>query len=293
MLKKAMIASIKEFHISIGSMSNCTVTLSKENATAGEVITVTVHASAGYGNAKVSVTGAQVTQMNDTTFTFVMPFSDVVVSATASVLEFAIYVNQSGTGTVSVKQTARYGETVSITVSPGGGFRLSSIWGDGASVSGSGNNYSFVMPANNVTIHVAFEDMRVVLTCGRVVGESGIPGYNHIDGTVGSLNRVPYWESRDKYLSQFFARWDWHTKFHLGSNINRTQECSFKTIYVNGQPFTLSGGGGTQRSYHNEGNNKLGLRDGMVITLIFDPPPYWIPVRKSSRYLPALERRAW
>lgn len=32
---------------------------------------------------------------------------------------------------------------------------------------------------------------------------------------------------------------------------------------------------------------------GKLIGIEFDPPPYRISVRKSSRYLPALERRAW
>lgn len=116
------------------------------------------------------------------------------------------------------------------------------------------------------------ENKDVVLTCGRVEGESGMPGYSNIYGTAGSINRIPYWETRDKWLSEFFARWDWETLINLGSGDN-TQECSFNTIYVNGQPFTLSGGGHTQRKYLNDGNNKLGLSDGKVITLTFNPPP--------------------
>lgn len=37
------------------------------------------------------------------------------------------------------------------------------------------------------------------------------------------------------------------------------------------------------------------LRDmlGQVVYVTFDPPPYRISLRKSSRYLPALKRRAW
>ena len=274
MLKKSLLCMSKEFKVSIGAQNSCSASVNKTHAMPGEIITVAVHAHTGHGNTTVSVSpSVHVNKVNESTFTFVMPYQDVVVNASASVLEFSITVNQSGGGTVSVKPMARFGETVQITVSPAGGHRLQSISMPGVHVSGSGNNYSFVMPANNVTLHVAFEDMRVILTCGRVVGESGLPGYvNHQGDHAGSLNRVPYWESRDKFLSQFFARWDWHTLIHLGAQQNDTLECSFKTIYVNGQPFTLSGGGNTSRVYLNDGNNNLGLHDGKVITLTFNPP---------------------
>lgn len=35
------------------------------------------------------------------------------------------------------------------------------------------------------------------------------------------------------------------------------------------------------------------VKVGQTVYLTFDPPPYRISLRKSSRYLPALERRAW
>ncbi len=274
MLNKALLMPPILFKISIGNQSHCSIKLSKNFAMSGELITVTVNPDIGYDNTIVGIsTNGTVTKVNNTTFTFIMPSENVIVSASSSLLSFRINVNKQGSGTVNVKSIANYGEIVTVSVIPSNGFRLTSISSNNVSLSGNENSRTFVMPANDVTLNVAFEDLRVVLTCGRVSGESGLPGYDVIDATTGSLNRVPYWETRDKCLTQFFARWDWHTLFNLGTNINSTLECSFKTIYVNGQPFTLGYNGTSQRKYYCDGNNKLGLKDGKVITLTFDPPP--------------------
>ena len=274
MLNKALLMPPILFKISIGNQSHCSIKLSKNFAMSGELITVTVNPDIGYDNTIVGIsTNGTVTKVNNTTFTFIMPNENVIVSASSSLLSFRINVNKQGSGTVNVKSIANYGEIVIISVIPSNGFRLTSISSNNVNLSGNGNSRTFVMPANDVTLNVAFEDLRVVLTCGRVSGESGLPGYDDIDETTGSLNRVPYWETRDKCLTQFFARWDWHTLFNLGTNINSTLECSFKTIYVNGQPFTLGYDGTSQRKYYCDGNNNLGLSDGKVITLTFDPPP--------------------
>lgn len=276
MLNKALLMPPILFKISIGNQSHCSIKLSKNFAMSGELITVTVNPDIGYDNTIVGIsTNDTVTKVNNTTFTFIMPSENVIVSASSSLLSFKINVNKQGSGTVNVKSIANYGEIVTVSVIPSNGFRLTSISSNNVNLSGNGNSRTFVMPANDVTLNVAFEDMRVILTCGRVLGESGLPGYaNHQGDHAGSLNRVPYWESRDKFLSQFFARWDWHTLIHLGAQQNDTLECSFKTIYVNGLPFTLGNlGSGTSTNYFNQGNNNLGLHDGKVITLTFDPPP--------------------
>lgn len=82
--KVLLLSSPKEFRISIGAQTYCTASVNKSSAMPGDLVTVTVHANTGYGNVTVAVSPSiEVTKVNETTFTFVMPFTDVVVSASA------------------------------------------------------------------------------------------------------------------------------------------------------------------------------------------------------------------
>ena len=157
MLHKALLSSPKEFRVSIGTQTYCTVSVNKSSAMPGDLVTVTVRSNTGYGNVKVAVSpSVEVSKVNETTFTFVMPFTDVAVSASASALDFRINVSKTGQGTVTVKSLAKYGETVTISASPGEDYVFGAISSNDVSLSGSGNSRSFVMPAKDVTISVAF-----------------------------------------------------------------------------------------------------------------------------------------
>ncbi|MBE6823711.1 MAG: hypothetical protein E7513_00005 [Ruminococcaceae bacterium] len=72
---------------------------------------------------------------------------------------YSITVNQTGgTGTVTLgKTSAKYGDTVTISVTPPAGYNIASITGATLSV-GECETYSgsFTMPANNVTINVTY-----------------------------------------------------------------------------------------------------------------------------------------
>lgn len=157
MLHKALLSSPKEFRVSIGTQNYCTASVNKSSVMPGDLVTVTVRANTGYGNTQVGVSpSVQVTKVNETTFTFVMPFTDVVVSASAGALDFRINVSKTGEGTVTVKGLAKYGETVTVSASPGEDYVFGAISSNDVSLSGSGNSRSFVMPAKDVTISVAF-----------------------------------------------------------------------------------------------------------------------------------------
>lgn len=84
MLHKALLFSLKEFRVSIGTQTHCTASVNKSSAMPGDLVTVTVRSNTGYSNVKVVVSpSVEVTKVNVTKFTFVMPFTDVVVSASA------------------------------------------------------------------------------------------------------------------------------------------------------------------------------------------------------------------
>lgn len=211
MLHKALLSSPKEFRVSIGTQTYCTVSVNKSSAMPGDIVTVTVRANAGYGNVKVGVSpSVEVAKVNETTFTFVMPVTDVVVSASASALDFRINVSKTGQGTVTVKSLAKYGEVVTVTASPSKGYELSSVTASGVTLSGSGNTRTFTMPAKDVTINVQFTEIYWI-TIGETIESSGSeryygwnngPSFRHI----GSINRVPYFNNnRNDYLNGVFA----------------------------------------------------------------------------------------
>ena len=55
MLHKALLASPKEFRISIGTQTYCAASVNKSRAMPGDLVTVTVRSNTGYGNVKVAV----------------------------------------------------------------------------------------------------------------------------------------------------------------------------------------------------------------------------------------------
>ena len=205
MLHKALLSSPKEFRISIGTQTYCTASVNKSSAMPGDLVTVTVRSNTGYGNVKVAVSpSVEVTKVNGATFTFVMPFTDVAVNASASALDFRINVSKTGQGTVTVKSLAKYGETVTVTISAGANYELGSISASGVTLSGSGNTRTFTMPAKDVTIAVTFVEVVYELTVGvyNYHGDAAFGYYTDPrNNTYGSMNKIPYWQKRSWYLS--------------------------------------------------------------------------------------------
>lgn len=208
MLHKALLSSPKEFRVSIGTQTYCTASVNKPSAMPGDIVTVTVRATTGYGNVKVGVSpSVEVAKVNETTFTFVMPVTDVVVSASASALDFRINVSKTGQGTVTVKSLAKYGETVTVTVAAGQDYEFGSISASGVTLSGSGNTRTFTMPAKDVTIAVAFVEVVYELTVGGYSRDDIYYGYGTTNnGTYGAMNKIPYWQKRSWYLTELCVR---------------------------------------------------------------------------------------
>ena len=190
MLNKALLMPPILFKISIGDQSHCSIKLSKNFAMSGELITVTVNPDIGYDNTIVGIsTNGTVTKVNNTTFTFIMPSENVIVSASSSLLSFRINVNKQGSGTVDVKSIANYGEIVTISFYPSEDYKFGSISISGVSLSGSGNSRTFVMPAHDITINVVFSELYPGFTpCILTVGRSSSgTGYGWRSGNYGSL----------------------------------------------------------------------------------------------------------
>ena len=166
------------------SVSNATVTAAVGGETAtyaaeGETVTLTVTPNTGYGYEPADITifdNMDTVSFNANTLSFVMPASPVSVELECSPIDYTITANSSGNGTMNQPQaTAQYDETVTVTVEwsatesvP----RFTATWNNGTgdieldvtenlnvdNVSGNGTGeYSFNMPAGNVTVNCVFE----------------------------------------------------------------------------------------------------------------------------------------
>ena len=124
------------------------------------------------------------------------------------------------------------------------------------------------------------EQRKVKLTIGVFTLPTGqVFGYNRANN-VGSLDALPWWSSEAEAMN-FLAYYHMFKKtgFKAPNGV---------TVFVEGYPQSIS-----SDSWLNGDPYSMNAEIGGIRYLTFDPPPYRISIRKSSRYLPALERRAW
>ena len=142
-----------------------TVTSDMDTATAGTTVTLTVTPADDYRFVALTVNdgAVEVTKVNDTTYTFVMPDEKVSVNATFEQIPHSVTVETSENGTVSTdKQTAVAGDTVTLTWTAEDGYTLDKI-----TVTDAENNEvtidqgvlacTFVMPSSDVTVTATFK----------------------------------------------------------------------------------------------------------------------------------------
>ena len=86
-----------------------------------------------------------------------IPTKDIALTATIdNVYDINTEVTPEDAGTISVKESAAEGETVSFTVTANEGYELASVSAGEVSLTEANGSYSFTMPAANVTITATF-----------------------------------------------------------------------------------------------------------------------------------------
>lgn len=156
--------------INIGTIENGSVSADLSEATVGTTVTLTVTPAEDCRLVEVIVNGGavEVTKVNDTTYTFVMPNAEVSVNATFEKIPHNITVNTSENGTVvSDKETATNGETVTLTWTATEGYKLGKITvadaeGNEVTVDQGLTTCTFTMPASDVTVDAVFEEILIV-----------------------------------------------------------------------------------------------------------------------------------
>ena len=144
-----------------------TVTADKQTAKYGETVTLTITPNEGYEFDQLTVmdgeTQVDVTITTEGKYTFVMPAGNVEISATYKAIYYDIVIVPPVSGNVTAdKQTANYGETVTLTVTSDEGYEFDQLTvmngtTQVAVTPAEEGKYTFVMPAGNVEISATFK----------------------------------------------------------------------------------------------------------------------------------------
>lgn len=163
---------LKDYRITCDTVDNGTVTADKETAHMDDTVTITTAPHEGYVLDHVTVTDSNNKNVTvggeGTTHTFIMPASDVTVSASFIKQEpdvYGIHIADSEHGTVtSEHENAHEDMTIALTVTPEQGYELDALTvtkdKDGAEVEvvSEGGIYTFTMPADDVIVTAVFEE---------------------------------------------------------------------------------------------------------------------------------------
>ncbi len=144
------------------SITGGTVSATPTNANAGQTISLTAAAGAGWKLKSWDVkdeAGNSIPVANDA---FDMPSGNVSVSAVFVKIDYSITISDTTNGRVSADKTAaNYGDTVTLTITPDEGYALAALTyalrgEEPVNVTGSGSRRSFEMPAGDVTVAASF-----------------------------------------------------------------------------------------------------------------------------------------
>lgn len=156
---------ITTYAITVTTDGNGTAIADKDEAQAGEIVTVTITPDEGYE--LDTVAGAPDSwNLSGNAGTFTMPAQAVTLSVTFKEIPPAqshrITTNITGEGTVDVPTSALEGSEVTITVAPAEGNALRALKVDGRDVTASviENSYTFTMPGYAITVEAVFDEVQ-------------------------------------------------------------------------------------------------------------------------------------
>lgn len=174
-----------------------------------------------------------------------------------------------------MKSVANYGERVTVTLSPADRHSLQNISSSDVTLSGDGNTRTFVMPARNVTLDVAFQqDYHVVITVGSSSNETfSYYGYSTLKTkfSFGSIDRIPYWNNSGEYLTSLMSKFFTGSLQFINDSSTTKSPSGLSAMVVNGKSLK-KGSGGFQSA--NTPPSLFGASvKGKEVRIKFDPPP--------------------
>lgn len=148
---------MNDYTVTIDTITGGTVTASPISGDEGEEITLTQEASTGYEFSYWDVEDASGDLITVTDNKFLMPASNVTVSAEFGKIDFDITIDSTiQHGTLSALTTAKLGDIVTITATPESGYKLDTLTVMCGSLEITVVDNQFTMPAGDVTITGTF-----------------------------------------------------------------------------------------------------------------------------------------
>ena len=175
-------STIPTYRVNIASgITNGTITADLNSGLyGGETITLTITQADGYmlksGSLSVQASGTDIPlEGSGNTRTFVMPASNVTIRGEFESIGISYSVNiangmENGTITATPNSDLIGGETITLTITPAEGYKLTqdslSVQTEAGpvSITESEDTWEFEMPASDVTVHVEFEKKIIVLS---------------------------------------------------------------------------------------------------------------------------------
>lgn len=138
-----------------------TASVSASSVTAGESVTVTAAAKTGYTFSGWKSDNGDFADATAAETTFTPTADNAVAEALFTANTYNINYGTYTNGSVTGPSTAQYGDTVTLTVTPDEGFILQSI-STGTTATVNTSDYTFTMPASDVTISATFAEKPAV-----------------------------------------------------------------------------------------------------------------------------------
>lgn len=176
-----------EYSITLEQPEKGKISVDKQVAIVGDVIKLTYEETvAGYAFDQWTFEPFVMIEQN----TFIMPASDVKISASYKAIPYVVHVSDLENGTVHLdKETYFVGDLVKMEVEPADGYELVSLFVDGVEILPS---FEFAMPAHEVVVEAVFERIHysIVLSDDFVDGfvfcnGQAYVGANSVYGAVG------------------------------------------------------------------------------------------------------------
>ena len=168
------------YDVTIENVTGGEVTSDKNQAIAGEIVSLTITPDNGYEFGSLTVWSGEYNEYEvvGNTATFTMPAWDVSVIPTWSKLFVVTIASVTGGEVTSDKNQAVDGEIVTLTISPADGYVLGSLEVENASTGGgiavyevSGTTATFTMQSSNVTVTPSWNKLYNVNVANVAGGE--------------------------------------------------------------------------------------------------------------------------
>lgn len=158
------------YTISCTEVTGGSVTSDPERQKQGQTVTLNITPATGYQLSTITAKDASNNTValsgTGSTRTFSVPASNVTVTATFSKIGYTLTKASATNGsfTLSPSTTANYGDTVTVTCAPNVGYEVDTVTFNETAATGSGNNWTFSMPAADTTVAVTFKETLHTIT---------------------------------------------------------------------------------------------------------------------------------